>query len=219
MATPAEPVNPVSQANRSSDAGRYSFWWRSARGTMKPVSPRRASSARNRSTRAAVAARSSTSSKVWNWASNIAGTLWAGWGWGNRAWVHGCGASSWGRQASPSRSDHHERRPAVELDAAFERKPLRAVGRQRGVRLTGQQAGQDDTGTGTKNARHRCCQLLQWREQDVGENEVVGRARPNARRSEARGPHDFDQRPGAIAPHILPRGLHRRGVDIAGQHG
>ncbi len=58
MAAPAEPVKPVSQASRSSLAGTYSFCWRSARGTMKPSSPRRASSARKAATRPALSARS-----------------------------------------------------------------------------------------------------------------------------------------------------------------
>ena len=47
MAAPAEPVKPVSQASRCSDAGTYSFWWRSECGTMKPVKPRRANSVRS----------------------------------------------------------------------------------------------------------------------------------------------------------------------------
>src|SRR5215212_5384424 len=66
MADPADPVNPVSHASRSSEAGTYSFWWRSARGTIHPVSPRRASSVRNAATRGALAARSVRSSKDWN---------------------------------------------------------------------------------------------------------------------------------------------------------
>ena len=59
---PAEPVKPVSQASRSSEAGTYSFWWRSARGTMKPVRPRRASSVRSAATRGALAVGSAGSS-------------------------------------------------------------------------------------------------------------------------------------------------------------
>ena len=37
---PAEPVKPVSQASRSSEGGTYSFWCRSARGRIRPESPR-----------------------------------------------------------------------------------------------------------------------------------------------------------------------------------
>ena len=62
IAVPAEPVKPVSQASRSSDAGTYSFWWRSDRGTMNPVRPRRANSVRSAATRGALAARSAWSS-------------------------------------------------------------------------------------------------------------------------------------------------------------
>jgi hypothetical protein len=57
-AAPAEPVKPVSQASRSSAGGTYSFWWRSARGTMKPSRPRRCNSARKAASRSALAARS-----------------------------------------------------------------------------------------------------------------------------------------------------------------
>jgi transposase len=69
-ARPADPVKPVSQARRSSPGGRYSFIWRSAWGTTKPSSPRRASSARKAATRGAACAASGGSSKVWNWAWN-----------------------------------------------------------------------------------------------------------------------------------------------------
>ena len=54
MASPAEPVKPESQARRSSHAATYSFWCSSARGTRKPSSPRRASSARKAAILAAI---------------------------------------------------------------------------------------------------------------------------------------------------------------------
>ena len=57
------PVNPVSQASRSSLAGRYSFCCRSARGTTKPSRPWRLSSLRSSATRGALCARSLESSK------------------------------------------------------------------------------------------------------------------------------------------------------------
>ena len=48
-------MKPVSQASRSAQGGTYSFWYSSARGTMKPSRPRRANSARSAATRGAVA--------------------------------------------------------------------------------------------------------------------------------------------------------------------
>ena len=38
-AVPADPVKPVSQANRSAQGGRYSFWYSSACGMMNPDKP------------------------------------------------------------------------------------------------------------------------------------------------------------------------------------
>src|SRR5581483_1728926 len=70
--SPAEPVNPVNQAKRSSDGGTYSFCWLSARGTRKPVRLRRISSSRNAASRAGISVAASGSSNVWKCASNIA---------------------------------------------------------------------------------------------------------------------------------------------------
>src|ERR1700719_2421761 len=133
MASPAEPVKPVSQARRSAQGGTYSFWKRSARGTTKPSSPRRASSARNAATRGALAPRSPLSSNDWKRASNMGGNLGA--------------AAAAGNGAAAARAAHqHQRGPAVEVDAPFER--AGAIGGQRGVRLRRQQAGPHDAGAG-----------------------------------------------------------------------
>ena len=86
----------------------------------------------------------------------------------------GAGAAA-GNGAAAARAAHqHQRGPAVEVDAPFER--ASAIGGQRGVRLRRQQAGQDDAGAGRG-------QLLQWRgdalqrsEQDIGEDEIERRA-------------------------------------------
>ncbi len=78
MATPAEPVKPVSQASRFSDAGWYSFCCKSACGTIQPVRPRRASSVRNAASRGPLAPRSARSSNDWKRASNMGGNLWGG---------------------------------------------------------------------------------------------------------------------------------------------
>ncbi len=85
IAAPAEPVKPVSQASRSSQAGTYSFCWRSERGTIQPVKPRRASSVRSAATRGPLAARSARSSNDWKRASNMGGNLWGRWPRGNAA--------------------------------------------------------------------------------------------------------------------------------------
>ncbi len=87
----ADPVKPVSQASRSSEAATYSFCCWSARGTTKPVSLRRASSSRKALRRAVSATPLSGSSKVWKkgfehrlrtlfrWiASETAGSGWSG---------------------------------------------------------------------------------------------------------------------------------------------
>src|SRR5580700_9813303 len=120
MAAPAEPVKPVSHASRSSAAGTYSFWWRSARGTMKPVNPRWASSVRNALTRGAVAAPSGASSNDWKRASNMGGTLLAMPGRGD------------GPAAAPAQHPCH---PALEPDPLLEHQPVGAVGGERGIRL------------------------------------------------------------------------------------
>ena len=65
-AAPQEPVKPVRQASRSEEGGTYSLWYSSVRGTTKPSSPRRVSSARSAATRPAPWRGSAVSSKDWN---------------------------------------------------------------------------------------------------------------------------------------------------------
>ena len=108
MATPAEPVKPVSQASRSSEGGRYSLWWQSACGTMKPVSPRRASSVRSAMTRGALAAGIGGVVEGLEFRFEHGGNLFL-------------------------RPPQYQRRPAVEHNAALEHEALRAIGGERGI--------------------------------------------------------------------------------------
>src|SRR5438105_3225839 len=127
-ATPAEPVNPVSHSSRSSEGGTYSFWWRSARGNTKPVSPRRASSVRNAATRGPLAPPSAGSSNDWKRASNMLGNLLAAQAGGNTC--------SLTLRLHPSRRvwrpSEHQRHPIVERDAPLKRESLRSEERRVG---------------------------------------------------------------------------------------
>ena len=109
MASPAEPVKPVSQASRSAQGGTYSFWKRSARGTTKPSSPRRASSARNAATRGALAPRSLAILERLETRLEHA-----------RQSRSGGGGAATARRAARA-AHQHQRGPAVEVDAPFER--------------------------------------------------------------------------------------------------
>ena len=158
---PAEPVKPVSQASRSAHGGTYSFWKRSARGTMKPSRPRLASSARSAATRGALSARSLRSSNDWKWASNMTA-------------IYEAGTPSGNAGAGPLAADQDQRGPAVEIDPPFERQA--AIGRDGGVGLGRQQAGQHDARAGRGEPRQRRGEALQRPQQDIGEDEIVGRA-------------------------------------------
>src|SRR5205823_276163 len=167
-AAPAEPVKPVSQASRCSAPGTYSFWWRSARGTTKPVSPRWASSVRSALTRGALAAPAGASSNDWKRASNMAGTLLAMPAGGN------------GPPAAPAQ---HQCYPSVEPDAVLEHQALGAVSGERGVRLRRQEAGQDHASMRAREPRQRARHPLQGRKQNIGEDEIERRPRAQARRA------------------------------------
>ena len=105
---------------------------------MKPSSPRRASSARSAATRGALAPRSPRSSNDWKCASNMGGNL-------------GAAAAAGNGAARPGAAHEHQRRPAVEVDAPFERQ--RAIGGERGVRLRRQQAREDDAARRARSSR------------------------------------------------------------------
>src|ERR1700722_1361830 len=167
-AVPAEPVKPVSQASRSSAAGTYSFWWRSARGTMKPVNPRWASSVRSALTRGALAAPSGGSSNDWKRASNMGGTLLTTPGGGNGPQPRSRAGAEAGAQ--------HQRHPALEMDAVLEHQPVGAVGGKRGIRLRRQQAGKHHASMRAHERCHRGCHPLERAEKDVGEDEIERRA-------------------------------------------
>jgi hypothetical protein len=95
----------------------------------------------------------------------------------------GAGAAA-GNGAAPARAAHqHQRGPAVEVDAPFER--AGAIGGQRGVRLRRQQAGQDDAGAGRGEFPQRRGQALQRPEQDVGEDESKRRVPADFSRADA----------------------------------
>src|SRR5882724_1278970 len=68
MATPAEPLKPVSHFSRAERSATYSPWCSSARGTMKPSRPLVAIHCRSSATRGLPTAGSPAESKVWNMA-------------------------------------------------------------------------------------------------------------------------------------------------------
>src|SRR5262249_54933940 len=160
---PAEPVKPVSQASRSSDAGTYSFWCRSARGTMKPVKCRRANSVRTALTRWALAARSAWSSNDWKRASNMAAIY------GRRS---GAAMPLIAYLPASPGTLQNQRRPAFEPEAPDEHESARAVARERRVGLRQEQTRQHDLPIRGEQARQRRGQPLQRLEQDVGEDQV-----------------------------------------------
>src|SRR5260370_2712586 len=210
---PADRVTPVSQAGRSSADGTYSFWWRSARGTMKPVNPRWASSVRSALTRGALAAPSGASSNDWKRASNMGGTLWAMPGGGNGPHTQPpplAGKGAGGRA-------QHQCHPAVEVNAALEHHSLGAVGRERGTRLRRQQAGKDHASVRGCEPRDGGCHALQGLKKNIGEDEIERRARADWPRLEAIGPDGLDQPAPPVDPCLRARGVHRAGVVVARQ--
>src|SRR5690606_24296835 len=66
MQNPADPVKPVSQPSRWSAGATYSPWWASARGTMNPSSPARASSALSAASRGGPWSGQEGDAKRWN---------------------------------------------------------------------------------------------------------------------------------------------------------
>ena len=79
------------------------------------------------------------------------------------------------RGAPPARAvGEHERRPAVKLDAPFEDK--RPVRRHRGIGLRRQETGDDDAAARGQQSFERRGDALQRAEQNVGEDEIEGRA-------------------------------------------
>jgi len=71
----------------------------------------------------------------------------------------------------PSRPPQHQRRPALEADAANEHHAARAVAGERSARLPYEQARKYDLSAGGSEARHRGRQPLQGFEQDIGEDQ------------------------------------------------
>ena len=128
----------------------------------------------------------------------------------------GAGAAA-GNGAAAARAAHqHQRGPAVEVDAPFER--AGAIGGERGVRLRRQQAGQDDAGAGRGQSLQRRGQALQRSEQNIGEDEIERRAPGDLARGDAIRVDDLDHRAGAIEPGIGARGAHGGGVDVGREH-
>ena len=74
----------------------------------------------------------------------------------------------------PLAADQDQRGPAVEIDPPFEREA--AIGRDGGIGLGRQQAGQDDARAGRGEPRQRRGEALQRPQQDIGKDEIVGRA-------------------------------------------
>jgi hypothetical protein len=107
-----------------------------------------------------------------------------------------------------------ECRPAVEIEAPFERQ--RPIGRDHGVRLHRQQAGEDDARAGVRQPHQRRSDALQRSEQDVGEDEIERRVRAQSARRDAVGLHHLDQAAGSVEARIGARDAHRAGVDVGG---
>ncbi len=110
----------------------------------------------------------------------------------------------------------HQRRPAVELDAPFERQ--RAIGGSRRVGLRRQQAGEDHARAGGGEFYQRRCQKLQRPQQDVGEDQIERRHGAKASRRNAVGMHSLDHRTNAVQPGVGAHDAYRFGVDVGCQH-
>src|SRR6185312_2661512 len=126
--------------------------------------------------------RSLASSKVWNFASNMAGTL----------------AASGGR-ATPA--PQHERHPAVERNAPLEVEALAQVMCQRGVGVRRQEAREHDACVARGEAADRHRKQGEGPEQDVGEDEVEWLARGHGARAGAGRVDEGDARR-AVQPRI-----------------
>src|ERR1700751_49641 len=120
---------------------------------MKPLSPRRFNSALSAASRGALAARSLRASNDWNRASNILGNL-------PFRLLDGEGGTMLENQGGP----------AFEHDAPLQLK-VRISGAC-GVGLDVQQAGEDDAATRSDNPGQRRGELLQRRQQNIGEDQV-----------------------------------------------
>src|ERR1700751_941827 len=120
---------------------------------IKPSSPRRFNSARSAASRGAPAARSLRSSNDWNRASNMFDNL-------PFRPLDGEGGPVLENQGSP----------AFEPDAPLHLK-VRISG-ARGISLGVQQTGDDDAAARSDNPCQRSSQLLQWREQNIGKDQI-----------------------------------------------
>src|SRR5262249_38580853 len=231
IAAPAEPVNPVSHASRSSQAGTYSFCWRSARGTMQPVKPRRVSSVRSAATRGALAARWSRSSNDWKRASNMAAIYGAAGGaamrpsyfvgWVERARPNALQLPPLSRGGSrksstqPTRSCQHQRRPAVEANSPFEHQSARTIAGERRIRLRRQQSGEDDPPVWRNEPAGGRREPFERLEQDVGKDEREPSACPERAGTDAGGMDDVDMGGDAICACVVARGRDGAGIDVA----
>ncbi len=117
----------------------------------------------------------------------------------------------------PLAADQDQRGPAVEIDPPFERKA--AIGRDSGVGLGRQQAGQHDTRTGRGEPRERRGEALQRPQQDIGEDEIVGRAFVEFWSGDAVGFYHLDETAGAIERGIGAGRAHGAAVDVGCEHG
>ena len=207
MATPAEPVKPVSQASRSSRRPAHiRSGARSARGTMKPVSPRaRQFGAQRRDPRAARAA-----------VRRDPRTTGSG--------LRTCGAIYGLRGAAATARSSARRRRSTSVtqpSSAMRRSKVRPRARYAASAALACAASSPDSTTCRRARRDRAIGVasrLQRREQDIGEHERERRALAEPPGREAARVHDLDEGAGAVEPRILARDLHRAGVDVARQH-
>ena len=114
-------------------------------------------------------------------------------------------------------ADQDQRGPAVEIDPPFERQA--AIGRDGGIGLGRQQAGQNDTRAGRGEPRERRGEALQRPQQDIGEDEIVGRALAQFWSGDAVRLYHLDETAGAIERDIGAGRAHGAAVDVGCEHG
>ena len=113
-------------------------------------------------------------------------------------------------------ADQDQRGPAVEIDPPFEREA--AIGRDGGIGLGPQQAGQHDARARRGEPHERRGEALQRPQQDIGEDEIVGRALAEFRSGDAVRFYDFDEAAGAIERGIGAGGAHGGAIVIRCEH-
>ena len=122
------------------------------------------------------------------------------------------------RHAPARRTHENERRPALERDAAHEREAAGAIARERGAGLGREQTREHDLSVRCNEPRHRRGERFERIEQDIGEDQAVGRAGTQRRGAEARGVHDPHEGTDPVDVRVVARDCDGAGVDIVGKY-